>query len=109
MVSLTEQAAKEVKRCIEEASMPEDTILRIGILAGGCSGFKYSIGLDNSVDDTKDFVSEQHGVKLAIDKKSGLHLDGTTIDFHESIDARGFTFENPNVTKSCGCGSSFSA
>ena len=58
-------------------------------------------------DVAKDFVVEQHGVQVAVDKKSDLYLDGTTVDFHNGIDKRGFTFENPNVTKSCGCGSSF--
>lgn len=107
-VTLTEAAAAEIKRVIEEQSFTEK-ILRIGIAAGGCSGFQYSLTFDDSYDEAKDHVSEQHGVKLAVDKRSDLHLDGTTLDFYSGLEKRGFTFDNPNVVKSCGCGSSFSA
>ena len=74
----------------------------------GCSGFSYSLGFDDKTDDVIDHVSEQHGLQVAVDKKSHLLLDGTTVDFHDGLEKRGFTFENPNATKSCGCGSSFS-
>jgi iron-sulfur cluster assembly protein len=111
MVTLTEKAAQEVQRIITEQQMDNSMVLRIGVAAGGCSGFQYRLGLDQSesIDDVKDHVVEQHGVKLAIDKKSFLYLDGTTIDFYDGIEKRGFSFENPNVVKSCGCGSSFQA
>ncbi len=109
MVTITEKAAGEVRRIIGEQSMATDTILRIGVGAGGCSGFSYKLGLDNAVDETNDLVTEQHGVKVAVDKKSALYLDGTTIDFYDGIEKRGFSFDNPNVVKSCGCGSSFQA
>lgn len=108
-ITLTEKAASEIKRVISEQKMPETTILRIGVAGGGCSGFQYSLGFDSSSDPSKDHCAEQHGVKVAVDKKSDLYLDGTTIDFHEAIDRRGFTFNNPNAVKSCGCGSSFQA
>lgn len=108
-ITLTEKAASEIKRVISEQKMPETTILRIGVAGGGCSGFQYSLGFDSSTDPSKDHYAEQHGVKVAVDKKSDLYLDGTTIDFHEAIDRRGFTFNNPNAVKSCGCGSSFQA
>ena len=108
-VTLTEAAAKEIKRVVAEQNLGEDKLLRIGIAAGGCSGFQYALGFDASVDQTKDHVTEQHGVKMVVDKRSDLHLDGTTLDFYEGLEKRGFTFENPNAVKSCGCGSSFSA
>jgi iron-sulfur cluster assembly accessory protein len=108
-ITLTEKAAGEIKRVISEQKMPETTILRIGVAGGGCSGFQYSLGFDSSTDPSKDHCAEQHGVMVAVDKKSDLYLDGTTIDFHEAIDRRGFTFNNPNAVKSCGCGSSFQA
>ncbi|WP_166823233.1 HesB/IscA family protein [Thalassoroseus pseudoceratinae] len=108
-INLTESAAKEVKRVISEGGYPENTMLRVGVAGGGCSGFQYALGFDDKADAEKDSVSEQHGVRIAVDKKSELFLDGTTIDFHESIERRGFTFNNPNAVKSCGCGSSFSA
>ncbi|MDA0834266.1 MAG: iron-sulfur cluster assembly accessory protein [Planctomycetota bacterium] len=108
-VKLTEKAVGEIKRVIQEQNMPEGTMLRVGVAGGGCSGFQYSLGFDQSSDETKDFVTEQHGIQVAVDKKSGLYLDGTVVDFYEGLDKRGFTFENPNAVKSCGCGSSFSA
>lgn len=108
-VKLTEKAVSEIKRVIQEQNMPEGTMLRVGVAGGGCSGFQYSLGFDQSTDESKDLVSEQHGIQVAVDKRSGLYLDGTTIDFYEGLDKRGFTFENPNAVKSCGCGSSFSA
>ncbi len=110
MVIVTEKAAAEVKRAMSDASMPEDTVLRVGVTGGGCSGFQYKLGFDASgtIDKTRDHVVEQHGVQVAIDKKSDLYLDGTTIDYYDGLEKRGFTFENPNVSRSCGCGSSFS-
>ncbi len=108
MVIVTEKAAGEIKRVISEQNMPEGTVLRIGVAGGGCSGFQYKLGFDEAADATKDHVNEQHGLKVAVDKKSDLFLDGTTVDFYDGLEKRGFTFDNPNVTKSCGCGSSFS-
>lgn len=108
-VTVTEKAVSEIKRVIEGQNMPETTCLRIGVAGGGCSGFQYSLGFDENTDSTKDHISEQHGISVAVDKKSFLYLDGTTVDFHEGLEKRGFTFNNPNAVKSCGCGSSFSA
>jgi len=108
-IALTEKAASEIKRVLSEQKLPEGTVLRIGVAGGGCSGFQYALGFDQEVDPAKDQVAEQHGIKVAVDKKSDLYLDGTTIDFHDALDRRGFTFDNPNAVKSCGCGSSFSA
>jgi iron-sulfur cluster assembly protein len=108
-VIITERAAKEVQRVVSEQNMPAETVLRIGVAGGGCSGFQYSLGFDNKIDEAADHVTSQHGIQVAVDKKSALFLDGTTVDFYEGLEKRGFTFENPNAVKSCGCGSSFSA
>lgn len=108
-VTLTEKAAGEIQRVISEQQMGENTCLRIGVAGGGCSGFQYALGFDEKIDETNDLISEQHGIRVLVDKKSELFLDGTTIDFYEGLEKRGFTFENPNAVKSCGCGSSFSA
>jgi len=108
-VNITERAAEEIKRVISDKSMPQETALRIGVAGGGCSGFQYSLGFDTAMDEVKDLVTEQHGIRVAVDKKSDLFLDGTTIDFYDGLEKRGFTFDNPNAVKSCGCGSSFSA
>jgi iron-sulfur cluster assembly protein len=106
-VILTEKAAEQVLKFKQENNFGEESFLRIGITSGGCSGFGYDITFDNDFDAAKDSRYEQHGVTLVVDKKSSLYLDGTKVDWHESFDKRGFTFENPNAVKSCGCGSSF--
>ena len=108
-VMITEKAASEVKKIITEQKLDPATVLRVGVAGGGCSGFSYSLGFDTQFDVTADTKSDQHGVAGVVDKKSDLFLDGTTLDFHEGIDKRGFTFINPNAKKSCGCGSSFQA
>ncbi|MBI3865030.1 MAG: iron-sulfur cluster assembly accessory protein [Planctomycetia bacterium] len=108
-VTITEKAAKEIQRVMSEQKMPPATCLRVGVVGGGCSGFQYSLGFDDKSDATKDELSEQHGIRLAVDRKSELFLDGTVLDFYDGLEKRGFTFNNPNAVKSCGCGSSFSA
>jgi iron-sulfur cluster assembly protein len=108
MITVTEKAASEVKRVITEGKYPDGTVLRVGVAGGGCSGFQYKLTFDEAADTTVDHITEQHGLKVAVDKKSDLFLDGTTLDFYDGLEKRGFLFENPNVTRSCGCGSSFS-
>ena len=105
-VSLSESAAKEVKKIISDQNLPEDTVLRVGVQGGGCSGFAYSLNFDTNVSE-RDRVSEFFGVKLAVEKKFDPYLDGTVVDFFDGLEKRGFVFNNPNVVKSCGCGSSF--
>ena len=106
-IQLSERAAQEVKKIIDEQKMDLTTVLRVGVAGGGCSGFQYSLGFDQKFDEKIDSKYDCHGVTLVVDRKSALLLDGTTIDFYEGLEKRGFTFDNPNVTKSCGCGSSF--
>jgi iron-sulfur cluster assembly protein len=108
-VVLTDKAAAEVKRIMADQKLEEGTVLRVGVTGGGCSGFSYSLGFAKDFDDKVDSKFEFHGVPVVVDKKSALYLDGTTVDFYEGIDRRGFTFDNPNAVKSCGCGSSFQA
>ncbi len=108
-VQLTEIAAQEIKRVIEEQKMPAGVALRIAVAGGGCSGFEYKLGFEENVDEQSDIVRQIHGVRVAVDKKSSLYLDGTEIDYHNGIEKRGFVFNNPNATKTCGCGSSFQA
>ena len=106
-VTLTEKAAGEIKRIRTESKIPDEFVLRVGVRAGGCSGWDYSFNFDDHADTTKDFVTEQFGVKMAVDKRFDLHLDGTEIDFIDDLNRRGFKFNNPNAQKTCGCGSSF--
>ncbi len=105
-VNLTEKAADEVKKIIADQNLPEGTVLRVGVQGGGCSGFSYSLNFDTDTSD-RDRVVDVHGVKMAVDKKFDPYLDGTVIDFYDGLEKRGFVFNNPNVVKSCGCGSSF--
>jgi iron-sulfur cluster assembly protein len=108
-VQLSERAAKEVRKIMEEQNYPADTMLRVGVSGGGCSGFSYSLNFDQKSDEAVDDVYDFHGVKLVVDRKSDLYLTGTTVDFFDGLEKRGFVFNNPNATKTCGCGSSFSA
>jgi iron-sulfur cluster assembly protein len=108
-VILTENAAKQVKKFREENQLTDNQFLRIGVAGGGCSGFNYTLNFDDNYDAAADSKYEYHGVSVVVDKKSALYLDGTTIDWYHSIEKQGFTFDNPNAQKTCGCGSSFSA
>ena len=107
MITISERAAKEVRRIVEEQNLPEETVLRVGVKGGGCSGFSYSLGFDDTVRET-DQVVEHDGIKVVCDPKSFLYLSGTEVDFEESLMGRGFKFGNPNASKTCGCGESFS-
>ncbi len=108
VVWLSEKAATEVKRFISEKNVPENCVLRIALAAGGCSGFEPRLGFDNNVNEADDLISEQFGIRVAIDRKFVMFMQGTTIDYYDGIDRRGFKFDNPNATSSCGCGKSFS-
>ena len=108
-IVLTEKAAVEVKKVLEENGQATETMLRVGVAGGGCSGFQYDLRFDTEYSESDDSKTDQHGVTVVVDKKSALFLEGTTLDFHDGIDKRGFTFDNPNAVKSCGCGSSFQA
>jgi iron-sulfur cluster assembly protein len=108
-VILTETAAREVKSIIQQQELDADKVrLRVGVKGGGCSGFSYILDLTETQKDT-DELFEMHGVKIIVDPKSLLYLNGVTVDFRDELMGRGFVFSNPNATSSCGCGSSFSA
>ena len=107
MIGLTERARKEVKRIIAEQKLPPQTALRVGVKGGGCSGFSYTLGFDDQIAET-DQLDDVDGVRVVCDPKSFLYLSGTEVDFEESLMGRGFKFGNPNASKTCGCGESFS-
>jgi len=107
VVSLTEKAAAEVKRVQQEQKYEAGVFLRVGAAAGGCSGYSYRLEFDHAFDTDNDEKFDCHGVQVVVDKRSAELLTGTTIDWYEGLEARGFKFDNPNVTRSCGCGSSF--
>lgn len=109
MLTLTPEANREVKRLIEK-EQKSNLALRVGVKGGGCSGMSYVMGLEDANPKPYDQVFEQDGVKVVIDAKSHLYLDGMTIDFKQNnLMGGGFEFNNPNAKKSCGCGTSFSA
>ena len=107
MITLTSSATQEVKRLIEKEQKP-NLGLRVGIKGGGCSGMTYVLSIDEATPKQYDTVFEQEGVKVLIDAKSHLYLDGMTIDYKNSVMGGGFEFNNPLAKKSCGCGTSFS-
>jgi len=108
-VTVTEKAANEIGRIIQEQELDAEKVhLRVGVKGGGCSGFNYILDLTEAVRDT-DEVMEQHGIRVVCDPKSLLYLHGTVVDFKDEIMSRGFVFQNPNASATCGCGSSFSA
>jgi len=106
MVTLTETAKSEVARLIKENNL-EDSVLRMGVRGGGCSGLSYTLGFDKDTTDYDHLVEFESGVKVAVDMKSALYLKGTEVDFTTDLLGGGFKFNNPNARKSCGCGSSF--
>jgi iron-sulfur cluster assembly protein len=106
MIAMTERAVHELRRIIKDQNLPEATALRVGVKGGGCSGFSYTLGFDDQTSET-DQISEVEGVRVVCDPKSFLYLNGTQIDFEDTLMGRGFKFGNPNAAKTCGCGESF--
>ncbi|MFC0270935.1 HesB/IscA family protein [Metabacillus herbersteinensis] len=105
VVIITEAAAFQIKDMMKEHE-EENAYLRVGVNGGGCSGLSYGMGFDHEVKDS-DAVLEQHGIKFLVSKADADILNGTTIDFKQSLMGGGFTIDNPNAIASCGCGSSF--
>jgi len=107
MVQLTEVAVTKVREILDSQE-PKPAGLRISVVGGGCSGFSYSMGFENSpgmLDKTYQFG----GLNVFVDQASMLYLDGAEVDYVETLEGSGFKFNNPNVKSTCGCGSSFSA
>lgn len=106
-IIITDKAVTEIKKIMDENKVPLGFGLRIGVKGGGCSGLTYTLGFDPSTRDG-DTVVENSGVKLFVDGKSLFYLAGTQLDYSNGLNGKGFIFNNPNATKSCGCGESFS-
>ena len=106
-ISLTDRAAQEVRDILEQQGNPEEVRLRIYVAGGGCSGLQYGMALDENVDEGDSFFSD-NGVGVVIDAMSLKYISGSVVDFVTTPMGGGFKVENPNATKSCGCGSSFS-
>jgi iron-sulfur cluster assembly protein len=105
-ITLTEKAAKQVMKVKSENNIPASHGLRLGVRGGGCSGLSYVLGFDEKANEN-DKIMQIHGVTVFVDPKSLFYLSGTVLDFSDGLNGKGFVFNNPQATKTCGCGSSF--
>ncbi|MEM9886321.1 MAG: iron-sulfur cluster assembly accessory protein [Bacteroidota bacterium] len=106
-IALTKGAIRQLKRILEEQNISDEHGLRIGVKGGGCSGFSYILGFD--VKKENDLEHEIAGIKVYVQKPHAMYLMGMEIDWVEGLQNRGFSFNNPNATDTCGCGTSFAA
>jgi len=105
-VTVTPTAVAEVRRYMEEQGATEAAGLRVGVLPGGCSGFQYGLNIEDEAGED-DMILESNGVRLFVDPFSLQYLTGVEIDYVSTFQGSGFTFNNPNASGGCGCGSSF--
>ena len=105
-ILITPKAAEQVVKLKNENNIPESHSLRVGVKGGGCSGLSYVLAFDENPREN-DKIIEIHGIKVFIDPKSLSYLSGTVLDFSDGLNGKGFVFNNPQATKTCGCGSSF--
>lgn len=104
---ITERALERLHQtALDEAVNLDSTLLRVAVVPGGCSGLTYELGWDTSVEET-DSVVDLDILRLVVDRRSELYLDGTELDFTDGLEGKGFHFHNPQATRSCACGESF--
>ena len=104
-IQLSSAAADKVKELLQQEGQP-DVVLRVAVQPGGCSGLRYQMFLDDNLAET-DVLSEQHGVRVAVDRMSAPYLKEAKVDFVDTLEASGFTIDNPAAQSSCACGNSF--
>jgi iron-sulfur cluster assembly protein len=107
MITVTERAKSKALNIMQEEHKPVDAFIRVGVEGGGCSGLTYKLEFDNVIRPD-DKVFEDKGIKIVCDRKSFLYLVGTELDFTDGLNGKGFEFNNPNASRTCGCGESFS-
>lgn len=107
-INITDTAANEVARIINENMPGEGCFLRVRVVGGGCSGFQNKLAIDDNFNETTDSKITIKNVDIVVDKRSSIYLDGATIDFNTDINNRGFIINNPAAKSTCGCGSSYS-
>ena len=107
MITVTERAKEKALELMQKESKTADVFIRVGVEGGGCSGLTYKLEFD-LVSKPDDKVFEDKGIKIVCDKKSFLYLIGTELDFSDGLNGKGFLFQNPNASRTCGCGESFS-
>ena len=109
VIHMTERAAKKIVALLAKEGVSAETGgLRVGVQGGGCSGLSYAMRLDTQARD-RDKIFEEFGARIFVDPKSLLYLNGTTLEYEETLMRQGFVFQNPNAARNCGCGSSFTA
>ena len=106
MITVTEKAKNRIAELEKQEQQPGKRHLRVSVSGGGCSGLMYNLSFDEAVKET-DELFEDNQVKILVDKKSLLYLLGTTLDFSDGLNGKGFQFINPNASRTCGCGESF--
>ena len=106
MIQITEKAKNKILDLRKDEGQEENKNIRVSVQGGGCSGLMYDLSFDAAINE-KDKVFEDKGVKILVDKKSLLYLIGTTLDFSDGLNGKGFQFVNPNASRTCGCGESF--
>jgi iron-sulfur cluster assembly protein len=106
MINVTDKAKERITNLRAEEGHPDNSNIRVSVKGGGCSGLMYDLNFDANINPA-DQVFEDKGVKILVDKKSLLYLLGTTLDFSDGLNGKGFQFINPNATRTCGCGESF--
>ena len=106
MISVSNSAKGKLLNLMNEGSIQQDSFLRVGVEGGGCSGLSYKLDFDSAMKDG-DQLFEDKGVKILVDKKSFLYLVGTELDYSGGLNGKGFAFNNPNASRTCGCGESF--
>lgn len=104
---MSENAKQHALDLMKQDNRPEGTFIRVGVEGGGCSGLSYKLEFDN-ISKEGDQVFEDKGIKIAVDKKSFLYLIGMELDYTGGLNGKGFIFNNPNASRTCGCGESFS-
>ncbi len=107
MITVTDKAKSKVEELISSSNLNESYFLRVSVAGGGCSGLSYKLDFDNEIKPGDQFF-EDKGIKISLDMKSFLYLAGTELDFSDGLNGKGFNFHNPNASRTCGCGESFS-
>lgn len=107
MIKVNQRAKEKIMSLLAEEGRDNSSFIRVGVKGGGCSGLMYEMDFDSSLTE-QDKLIEDNDIKIVVDKKSMLYLAGTELDFTDGLNGKGFSFINPNASRTCGCGESFS-
>jgi iron-sulfur cluster assembly protein len=107
MITISNEAKNKITNLLNDQNLDDTYFLRVGVKGSGCAGLSYTMDFDNNLND-KDEIFENNGVKVVCDMKSILYLSGSTLEFSDGLNGKGLYFNNPNSTRTCGCGESFS-